>query len=180
MARKMSDKLYDYFKSDPIILNGKYARYADDMWVQNRIEDKSRFEKLLDLYAISAIIGFRKGVQLPDDKMSDDKRTIQLDQIAKGHYNRFYTMLQVILLLDDSRGLEIKEKARMAFDANAKTERVYTENMELFHSYARGGMEYLHNLLVRRPVNPDDEFTDTKVANVIEFVKNPINNDDFL
>ena len=38
----MAEKIYDYFKTDPIILNGKFARYADDMWVQNRIEDKSR------------------------------------------------------------------------------------------------------------------------------------------
>ena len=175
----MAERVYDYFKTDPIIINGKFARYADDMWVQNKIEDKSRFEKLLDLYAVAAIIGFRKGVRLPDDKTSEDKRTIQLDQIAKGHYNRFYTIMQVILLLDDSRGLDVKEKARMAFDTNSKSEKVYMENMELFHSYARGGIEYLHNRLVRRAVNVDDEFEYAKIANVMEFIKNPIEKDDF-
>jgi len=177
MAEKKNEKIYDYFKTDPIILNGKFARYADDMWVQNRIEDKSRFEKLLDLYAVAAIVGFRRGSRLPDDKTSEEKRTIQLDQIAKGHYKRFYTIMQVILLLDDSRALDIKEKARMAFDTNAKSEKVYTENMELFHSYARGGIEYLHDRLVRRAVSIDDEFEYAKIANVIEFIKNPIDND---
>lgn len=180
MAGKANEKIYDYFKSDPIILNGKFARYADDMWVQNRIDDRSKFEKLVDLYATAAIIGFRKGSRLADDKMSDDKRTIPLDVIAKGHYNRLYTIMQVILLLDNSRGLEAKEKARMAFDGGNKTEKDYTDNMELFHSYARGGLEHLHNVLVRRPVNPDDEFSDAKIANVMEFIKNPINNDEFL
>lgn len=180
MAGKTNEKIYDYFKSDPIVLNGKFARYADDMWVQNRIEDKSRFEKLIDLYATAAIIGFRKGSRLPDDRMSDDKRTIPLDVIAKGHYNRLYTIMQVILLLDDSRKMDPKDRARMAFDARNKSEREYTENMELFHSYARGGIEYLHDVLVRRPINPDDEFSDANIANLMEFVKNPINNDEIL
>lgn len=175
--KKSEGKIYDYFKTDPIVLNGKFARYADAMWKQNKIEDESRFVKLLDLYAISAIIGFRAGIKLPDDKMGTDKRTIQLDQIA-GNYKRFYTIMQVILLLDDSRGLTPDEKARMAFDTNPKSERIYSENMELFHSYARGGLEYIYNKLVLRPVGLDDEFIDAKISNVMEFVKNPINRDE--
>ena len=171
-----SNKIYDYFKTDPIVLNGRFARYADAMWTQNKIDDKSRFSKLLDLYAVAAIIGFRKGRRLADDKLSPEKRTIQLDQIAS-NYMRFYTIMQVILLLDDSRGLEPAEKAKMAFDTNPKSEKVYEDNMELFHSYARGGLEYLYEVLVTRPVIMDDEFEDARVANIMEFVKNPIDNE---
>ena len=171
-----SDKIYDYFKTDPIVLNGRFARYADAMWTQNKIEDKSRFSKLLDLYAVAAIIGFRKGRRLQDDKLTSEKRTIQLDQVAS-NYTRFYTIMQVILLLDDSRGLEPAEKAKMAFDTNPKSEKLYADNMELFHSYARGGLEYLYETLVTRPVGIDDEFEDARVANIMEFVKNPINNE---
>ena len=47
----------------------------------------------MDLYAVAAIIGFCRGKKLPDDKMGDDKRTIQLEQIA-GNYTRFYTIFQ--------------------------------------------------------------------------------------
>lgn len=171
-----SNKIYDYFKTDPIVLNGRFARYANAMWTQNKIDDKSRFSKLLDLYAVAAIIGFRKGRRLADDKLSPEKRTIQLDQIAS-NYMRFYTIMQVILLLDDSRGLEPAEKAKMAFDTNPKSEKVYEDNMELFHSYARGGLEYLYEVLVTRPVVMDDEFEDARVANIMEFVKNPIDNE---
>ena len=146
------------------------------MWVQNKIEDKSKFSKLLDLYAVAAIIGFRKGRRLADDKLTSEKRTIQLDQVAS-NYTRFYTIMQLILLLDDSRGLSPEEKAKMAFDTNPKSEKTYTENMELFHSYARGGLEYLYEALVTRPVGMDDEFEDARVANIMEFVKNPINNE---
>lgn len=172
------EKIYDYFKTEPIVLNGRFARYADAMWVQNKTEDKSRFSKLLDLYATAAIVGFRKGVRLADDKLTSEKRTIQLDQVAS-NYTRFYTIMQVILLLDDSRGLDPAEKAKMAFDTNPKSEKIYTDNMELFHSYARGGLEYLYQVLVTRPVGMDDEFEDARVANIIEFVKNPINNELF-
>ena len=77
-----SDRIYDYFKTEPIVLNGRFASYADKMWVQNKIEDKSKFSKLLDLYAVAAIIGFRKGRRLADDKLTSEKRTIQLDQVA--------------------------------------------------------------------------------------------------
>ena len=73
-------------------------------------------------YYIRIIIGFRKNRRLADDKMSSDKRTIQLDQVAS-NYTRFYTIMQVILLLDDSRGLESAEKAKMAFDTNPKSEK---------------------------------------------------------
>ena len=172
------EKIYDYFKTEPIVLNGRFARYADAMWVQNKIEDKSKFSKLLDLYATAAIIGFRKGIRLADDKLTSEKRTIQLDQVAS-NYIRFYTIMQVILLLDDSRGLDPAEKAKMAFDTNPKSEKIYTDNMELFHSYARGGLEYLYQVLVTRPVGMDDEFEDARVANIIEFVKKPINNELF-
>ena len=173
MAGKKKDsneKIYDYFRTDPIVLNGRFSRYADAMWVQNTIEDKSKFSRLLDLYAVAAIIGFRKNRRLADDKMSPDKNTIQLDQVAKNY-------MQVILLLDESRGLDPAEKARMAFDTNPKSEKMYTENMELFHSYARGGLEYLYEVLVTRPVGLDDEFEDARVSNIMEFIKNPINNE---
>lgn len=179
MAAKKSnsdEKIYDYFKTEPIVLNGRFARYADAMWTQNKIDEKSKFAKLLDLYATAAIIGFRKRSRLADDKLAPDKRTIQLDQVAS-NYARFYTIMQVILLLDDSRGLDPAEKAKMAFDTNPKSEKMYAENMELFHSYARGGLEYLYEALVTRPVGMDDEFEDARVANIMEFVKNPINNE---
>lgn len=50
--------------------------------------------------------------------------------------------------------------------------------MELFHSYARGGLEYLYNKLVVRPVDIDDDFSNARIANLMAFVKEPINNDE--
>ena len=73
-TKTSNEKTYDYFKTDPIVLNGRFARYADAMWVQNKIEDKSKFSKLLDLYAVAVIIGFRK---------TDVSQTIRCPQIRE-------------------------------------------------------------------------------------------------
>ena len=53
------------------------------MWTQNKIDEDSKFVRLRDMYAIAAIVGLRIGRRLSDDRTSDDKRTIPLDQIAK-------------------------------------------------------------------------------------------------
>lgn len=61
-----------------------------------------------------------------------------------------------------------EEKVREAFDTSPKTEYQYTKNMELFNSYARGGIEYLYEKLVVRPVDLDDEeFMDARMSNIM-------------
>ena len=177
MVNKDFENTYDYFKNDPIVLNGRFARYANTMWTQNKIDENSRFVRLLDMYTTAAVVGLRIRKRLPDDRTSEDKRTIQLDQIAK-QYKRFLTIMQVILLIDDSRHMSSEEKVKMAFDTNPKPEKIYRENMELLHSYARGGLEYIYNKLVVRPVDIDDDFSNARIANLMAFVKEPINNDE--
>lgn len=42
------------------------------------------------------------------------------------------------------------------------------KNMDLFNSYARGGIEYLYEKLVVRPVDLDDEeFMDARMSNIM-------------
>ena len=61
-----------------------------------------------------------------------------------------------------------EEKVREAFDTSPKSEYKYNQNMELFNSYARGGIEYLYEKLVVRPSNLDDEeFTDARMSNIM-------------
>ena len=165
---KNENKIYDYFKCEDFVFNGKYARYADAMWTKNFID---KDDKLVDLYAVSAIIGLRTERRREDDIDKTDKRTVQLAQIAH-EYDRFKTIMQVILLVDDSRGMSPEEKVRIAFDQNPKTELRYQEDMKLFNDYARGGLEYLYNKLVTRSTSPDDEFVDAKIANIVALFEN--------
>lgn len=174
----MANKVYEYFRSEPIILSGKFARYADAMWKQGMIQE-SKFERLLDLYCIASMTGLMTENRLPDDKSDDLKRTIQVEQLTRD-YTRLITLLRTVILVDQSRGYDVKKKAMIAFDENPKSEEDYRENMELFHSYARGGLEFMYNRLVLRTLDLDDQFSEAKIANIIEFAKNPVARDDDL
>ena len=100
-----------------------------------------------------------------------------MEQLTRD-YNRLMTLMRTVILVDQSRGYDVKKKAMIAFDSNPKAEDEYRENMELFHSYARGGLEFLYNRLVLRTLDVDDQFSDAKIANIMEFAKNPTARDD--
>lgn len=170
------EKIYDYFKNDNFIFNGRFARYVDKMWTRGTIEEDDKFDRLLDLYAVSAVWGLLIGKRLEDDSDKTDKRTIPLEQISS-EYRRFRTIMQVILLLDKSRGMSIEEKVKIAFDENAKTKQRYEEDMDLFNSYVRGGLEYLYEQLELRTSNPDDYFEDVRIANIMALVEKDLETD---
>ena len=167
----LEEKTYEYFKNHDFVIKGKYARYIDSMWSKAVIGERDFFNRLLDLYAVSVIIGLRTGRRRPEDNSSEEKRTVQLQQISN-EYKRFSTLMKIVLLIDDSRGLTPEEKVREAFDTSPKNEYKYSTNMELFNSYARGGIEYLYEKLVVRPVDlDDDEFTDARMSNIMALFK---------
>ena len=161
------EKTYEYFKNHDFIIKGKYVGYVDAMWSQSGIGERDLFDRLVDLYAVSVIVGLRTGRRKPEDNSTDQKRTVQLQQISNS-YKRFSTLMKIVLLIDDSRGLTTEEKVREAFDTSPKSEYKYNQNMELFNSYARGGIEYLYEKLVVRPSNLDDEeCTDARMSNIM-------------
>lgn len=171
MAGSKGDKIYDYFKSEDFVIYGKHADYVDDMWTLNTITDKSRFVKLVDLYAVGAMIGIKYGLKAPQEPHDDNKkRTVQLSAIAN-EYRRFMTLMQMMLILDESRGLPEEDRVKEAFDTSDKSEEVYRKNMDLFNSYARGGIEYLHQQLCERAVDIDDEFEDYRIANMVALLE---------
>lgn len=163
---------YDYFKVEGFVLHGKFADYVDQMWKQNAIME-SIFRRLVDIYAIAAIVGLNVRRRLPDDFTTESKRTIQLEQIAP-EYRRFSTIMQVIQILDESRGMSEEERVREAMDNSPKNKETYERNMELFNSYARGGIEYMYEELVLRAPNIDELFANQRIANIHAFIHNPI------
>ena len=82
MPRKIraNQKVYEYFRENSEVLSGKYADYADALWKQNNIKN-SYFKRLIDLYTVAAAIGIRIKRRAAEDSSSDNKRTIQMDQL---------------------------------------------------------------------------------------------------
>jgi hypothetical protein len=57
---KKDKKTYEYFKVDEMFFVGKHREYVERLWTLNKIQE-SYFRRLVDLYAIAAIIGLRTG-----------------------------------------------------------------------------------------------------------------------
>ena len=62
------------------------------------------------------------------------------------NYQTLITIMRIILIMDESRNIPFEEKLENAF-AIPEDEDTYKENMELFNSYARGGIEYLYQII---------------------------------
>lgn len=174
-----SNKTYEYFKTSEVYITGRFKDYVDKMWTQNQIQE-SYFRRLVDLYAVAAVVGLKINRRLKsDEKASDDKRTIQLKQL-NDTYQTLGPIMKLVLMLDKSRGLSEEERIRSAFRI-PETKEEHDANMELFNSYARGGIEFLYQqLVIRTPEDDDADYGDTRINNIIALLKNPMNSDELL
>jgi len=172
MAKNNEKNIFEYFKEDDMVFVGKHRDYIDKLWKHNQIQD-SYFRRLVDLYAIAAIVGLklkRKSLEVKDE--TDLKRTIQMKQLNE-NYTTLSTVMKLVLIMDESRGLSLEEKLESAFIIPDDKE-TYLKNMELFNSYARGGIEYLYEKLVLRVPDIDEDYTDFRIANIVALIENPL------
>lgn len=177
MARKSSDKTsYEYFKVDEMIFVGKHRDMVDKLWTLNKIQE-SYFKRLVDLYAIAAIVGLKANRKSAEEKdESDIKRTVQMKQLNE-NYQVLLPIMRMILIMDDSRNMTFEEKLESAFIIPEDYD-TYKSNMDLFNSYARGGIEYLYEQLVLRVPDVDEDYSDFRIANMVALINNPIKSEE--
>ena len=165
----MKESALHYFQDD-VLFTGKHSRYIDELWEQNQIQH-SFIKTLYELYALSAIIGLRLKMPKPADN-SDGKRTIQTKQLI-AYTHVLNIVMTLVLLLDNTNDINDEQKIDRAFRGpNNKEE--FDNNVELFNSYARGGIEYLYNKLVLRTLDIEDEYTDVRIGNIIALIEDPL------
>lgn len=172
MGSSKEKNVYEYFKVDEMFFVGKHRDYVDQLWTLNKIQE-SFFKRLVDLYAIAAIVGLktkRKSAEIKDD--SDIKRTVQMKQLNE-NYQTLLPIMRLVLIMDDSRNMSLEDKLENAFMI-PDNEETYKENMELFNSYARGGVEYLYEKLVLNTPDIDDDYTDYRISNIVSLITNPL------
>ena len=166
-----SNETYEYFKVSDVYFYGKFKDYVDALWTQNKIQE-SYVRRLVDLYAIAAVIGLKLKRRLEDDS-STEKRTVQLAQLTE-NYQTLLPIMRLVLMLDESRNLDEEERIRSAFKT-PETREEYDAAMELFNSYARGGIEYLYQRLVASPSALDShDYGDDRVNKLVAFLNEPI------
>ncbi len=168
----MAEANYSYFRTD-VVLTGKHARYCDALWEQNQIKN-SYFTRLVDLYVFAAIVGFRARKRCKQDSNDDDKRTIQAAQIINTMI--LPELMKTFILLGNDGSDETR--VNRAFRGPSSDEE-FKDDVEMFNSYVRGGIEILYDELVLRELDLNDKYTDKKIGNLMALLDNHFIPDDF-
>ena len=103
---------FEYFHKEVQIV-GKHSRYVDAMWTQGKVQE-SYFKKLVDLYIIAAVIGLKMKKTAPIDNTEEGKRTVPIGAML-GKIEDLNTIMQMVLLLDETSNLEIEQRVNRAF-----------------------------------------------------------------
>lgn len=165
------NRVYEYFRAEEFFFTGKHRNYVDALWTQNKIKE-SYIERLIDIYMMSVAIGLRTGRKAEEDRVDEQKRTIQTKQL-NDNISTLMNLMRMVLILDESRNLSVEQRIEEAFRI-PETFEEYKRNMDLFNSYARGGIEILYEELILKPVDMENDYGDAKISNIVAFMKNPL------
>lgn len=141
------------FSSD-IYVRGKYASWLKFLSEKTEKNDKSEkvagvFKRDIDVYLTAAVIGLNFGLRREADNNSD-KAKIHVDTVLKEQNNLMF-IFRIAMLVDNSTGLNTDEKINRAFKSPD-----IPENIELFNSYVRGGIEWLYEQFTEGTTTKDD------------------------
>ena len=133
--------------SKPYELKGKHAVYIRFLNAYTQRLDKEAkvagiFEVAADIYMIAPLIGAAYNLRSPVDNDTQDSFTIFGDAIINRQAS-LETVYRLIMLSEKSANLSPSERIERAFKDDETLENV-NANMELFHQYMRGGIEWLY------------------------------------
>lgn len=151
-----------------LTINGKHATY-----IKFLVNEASVFNRYIDVFMNGAILGFLYGRKSVKDNQSTDRARIQADAFATERM-RCDFIYRLIMLLDETPGLNIENRVDRAFrdDANNDKGEPHLANMTLFNSYALGGIEVLFEKLTEDCTTKEDYIN--KVYEVVTNFKEEI------
>ncbi len=151
---------YEFFKKE-FEFRGRHARMADEMCFLNDYEH-TYFKRVIDLYVVAAVIGFRIDRKADMDYSPYESKSIFLEQMLKAKHDLDFIM-QMVIMLEHVGKLPKEECVKKAFrGVETKEEFEYYQN--LFNSYVRGGVEELYERLIQHSPKDEEEFYDDKIA----------------
>lgn len=153
------------FENDYTI-NGKHATYLKFLAAKNsteRVDDNSSpttariFERYIDVYMNAAIWGLLYARTAPKDNSSDDRARIYASAYATERENCVF-LYRIVMLLDKTTSLEPTVRIDRAFryDVQEDKKEEFSKNMDLFHSYVRGGIEVMYEQFTDSCSTKDD------------------------
>ena len=128
-------------------LKGKHATYIRFLSATTNRLDKTAnaagiINTAVDIYAIAPSIGLAYNKKAAEDNSSNDTYSILASQIIN-HQADLDFAFRLVMLADNSTELSSDEKIDRAFRQDEQPEKL-AENLELFHQYMRGGLEWLY------------------------------------
>lgn len=131
------------FDSD-FTLNGKHATI-----VKHFVKTAGLFPTNVEVYKCAVVFGLLYNTTAPVDKDSADDTDIPASVLIN-HHDELMFLYRLVMLLDTKSELSDAERADKAFrdDADPNGAEKVAQNMRLFNSYARGGLEVMNSLFL--------------------------------
>lgn len=153
------------FENDYTI-TGKHATYLKFLATKNSNSKNGNessppatriYERYIDVYMNAAIWGLLFERTAPKDTNSDDRARIYADAYATERENCVF-LYRMVMLLDKTTTLEPSIRVDRAFRYDVQEDKrdKFVKNMELFHSYIRGGIEEMYEQLTDNCSTQDD------------------------
>ena len=163
----MAEQKMEYFRKE-FQFTGKHARMAGELWVLNDSKN-SYFRRLIDLYILAPIIGFRLNRKAEADNSDGDTKSVFPEQILKER-DKLEFIMQMILMLEYTDEKDYKSCVNLAF-REPETVEAFQRYNKLFHDYVRGGVEELYERLVVRRSELDEAYKEEKSANIVALLE---------
>ncbi len=139
MAKKLVNKIR-LFEND-VTITGKHATHLKYL-----VDETNLFEKYIDVYMCAAVYGYLNGCKDEKDNTSNDRARIYADTLSN-YRQECILIYRLITLLDDKDlQLDVEERVNRAFRYDAQPDNIegLEDNIEIFNSYIRGGIERLY------------------------------------
>jgi len=156
----------------PYILKGKHATYIRFLSAQTRINDKNAkgafvIKTAVDIYNIAPLIGVAYNLKADEDTNSTDSYTIFGDAMIQ-HQSNLEIAFRLVMLAENSSTLSSDEKISRAFREDEQPDKM-AKNLDLFHQYVRGGIEWLYEQFTDGATTKEDYLE--KVFEVVSLYK---------
>jgi len=153
-------------------IKGKHASYIRFLSATTKRLDKTAkaagiINTAVDIYVITPLIGLVYNKKAAEDNASNDTYSILASQIIT-HQANLEFVYRLVMLADNSTGLSSDDKIDRAFRQDEQPEKL-AENLELFHKYMRGGLEWLYEQFTDGATTKEDYLE--KVHDVVSLYK---------
>lgn len=157
------------FESD-VTLTGKHASYLKFLAVKNSQDDEDEesinsaklFERYIDVYMNAAIWGLLYSRTAERDTSTKSRARVYAAAFNTEHDNCVF-LYRMVMLLDKTTDLTPEERIDRAFRYDSSPDKVelVKQNMELFNSYVRGGIELMYEQFTDGCTTRDDYLNKT-------------------